>query len=470
LRGARTEIIVGLFALLVLVILSLMTFRVGDFTFGEKKGYKIYAFFDNIAGLSEKTKVKIAGVDAGTVEKIELFAGKARVTLWMFEDVVLYANAYATIKSTGILGDKYLEISSGSTPPVLKNGNTIRDVREETQISDLVKNIADLSSKVAELVTEVSTPEVRKSLRETLLNLRDITGDIKTTVARNKDKISAIMANLEVLTGSMKLDGPETMENLRVASANLRELLEETRPQMVSIANKTEGVIGSFEEITAKINRGEGTIGRLVNDGSLYNSISGAASGIGNFVSRVEKFKTFITFKGDYLAEDSETKGYFNLTLQPRKERYYILGVVTDPVGSVDTTTTTINGTTVTTEEVEEDKLEFNAQIAQRFHDAAVRIGLTESTFGIGADYFLINDKLKFSMDAWDFGEDEAGADSPHVRLGADLFVFKALFLSAGVDNVLNDERRTYFVGGGVTFEDEDLKYVLGAVPSIPGQ
>jgi phospholipid/cholesterol/gamma-HCH transport system substrate-binding protein len=68
----------------------------------------------------------------------------------------------------------------------------------------------------------------------------------------------------------------------------------------------------------------------------------------------------------------------------------------------------------------------------------------------------------------WDFGEDEEDADDPHLRIGADYFVFKGLFLSGGLDNILNDDRRGFYLGGGVRFEDEDFKALLGSLPSVP--
>jgi phospholipid/cholesterol/gamma-HCH transport system substrate-binding protein len=91
-----------------------------------------------------------------------------------------------------------------------------------------------------------------------------------------------------------------------------------------------------------------------------------------------------------------------------------------------------------------------------------------ETTFGVGADYFLLDDKLILTTDIWDLGEDEEDADSPHLTIGVDYFVFKGLFLSGGLDNILNDNRRGFYLGGGVRFEDEDFKTLLGSIPRVP--
>ncbi len=105
-KSLSTELKVGFFALIVMAILTFMTFRIGGLEWLKKEGYIVYVYFKNIAGLDEKTRVKIAGVDAGTIEKIELKEGRAKLTLRLYKDIQLYSDASASIKATGLLGDK----------------------------------------------------------------------------------------------------------------------------------------------------------------------------------------------------------------------------------------------------------------------------------------------------------------------------------------------------------------------------
>ena len=92
---------------------------------------------------------------------------------------------------------------------------------------------------------------------------------------------------------------------------------------------------------------------------------------------------------------------------------------------------------------------------------------MMETTFGFGADYFFNDDKGRLKVDMWDFGEDETGADASHLKIGIDYTVFKYLFVSGGIDNLLNSNRRGIYVGGGLKFEDEDFKYLFGKSPDI---
>ena len=88
--------------------------------------------------------------------------------------------------------------------------------------------------------------------------------------------------------------------------------------------------------------------------------------------------------------------------------------------------------------------------------------GIIESTGGIGLDYYLFDDRPKLSLEAFDFDPDR----KPHLKGGADLTFFKYLYLTAGFDDFISDEgRSSFFVGVGLRFEDDDIKYLLTSAP-----
>ena len=107
--------------------------------------------------------------------------------------------------------------------------------------------------------------------------------------------------------------------------------------------------------------------------------------------------------------------------------------------------------------------MKINAQIAKRYYDFTVRAGIIESTGGAGADYYLFKDKAKLSLEAWDFNR----SSTPHLKASASYDFFKHLFLVAGGDDLSSKERRSFFAGGGIKFEDEDLKYLITSVPKV---
>jgi phospholipid/cholesterol/gamma-HCH transport system substrate-binding protein len=490
-RGISAELKVGAFSLVVLALLTFMTFKVGGFEWIKKKGYVFYAEFNNIAGLDEKTRIKVAGVDAGIIERIDLKEGKARLTLRVNRNVILYSDASAEIKASGLLGDKYLELKTGTREPKLKDGDTIKNIMEVVDINDMFRKLYDVSEHMTVLMSALNevliVPGAKESLKESILSLKDITAGLKDTiyvndkkmrtaldninnlivsiddfVEKNKEPLTTTVSNIRNFSTSLKTEGPDIVANLNNAAKELKEMIDENRPVVKSAAE-------SIESISKTIAQGEGSLGKLVKDDRLYESINKAADGVNKTIGAIDRFRTFITFQADYLTRPKDAKGYFYVTLQPRPDKYYIIGVVGDPVGSVKTTTTTTDGVTVTEKKVEK-KMEFTAQFAKRYKDLAMRIGLTENTFGVGGDYFFMDDNAKISADVWDFSNDEEGAKNPHVKVGFDYFIFKNLFLSAGADNIFNRKKRGGYVGGGLRFEDEDFKYLFGTMPKIPGK
>jgi len=300
-------------------------------------------------------------------------------------------------------------------------------------------------------------------MRNVLDNIQNLTASFNDILNKNRGPFTSTLANMEEFSGKLRSEGPGLIANLNKATKELREMVEENRS---GIRNTVE----SLDNIAKKIDKGEGTIGKLVKDDRLYDNVNKAAESLDRTIGAIDRFKTFITFQADYLAESRDGKGYFYITLQPKPDKYYILGVVNDPLGRVTTkttVTTTASGTTRVKKEETQRKLEFTAQFAKRYRDLAMRLGLTESSFGAGADYFFNKDKGRATIDIWDFSSDDEGAKNPHVRVGVDYYVFKNLFVSAGADNLLNDKRRGGYAGFGVRFEDEDFKYLMGSVPNI---
>ncbi|PAU56568.1 outer membrane lipid asymmetry maintenance protein MlaD [Pseudomonas sp. PIC25] len=136
------EIGVGLFLLAGLLALLLLALRVSGLSVGNNGDtYKLYAYFDNIAGLTVRAKVTMAGVTIGKVTAIDLdrdsFTG--RVTMEI-EDRVdnLPVDSTASILTAGLLGEKYVGISVGGEDELLKDGGTIQDTQSALVLEDLI--------------------------------------------------------------------------------------------------------------------------------------------------------------------------------------------------------------------------------------------------------------------------------------------------------------------------------------------
>jgi phospholipid/cholesterol/gamma-HCH transport system substrate-binding protein len=223
------------------------------------------------------------------------------------------------------------------------------------------------------------------------------------------------------------------------------------------------------EEITRKVSSGEGTLGKLLTDDTTVNNLNKAVESFSELGNRVDRLRTYITFRNEFQLDNSDSKGYFRLRLQPRERRGYIVEVSDDPRGKVTETTldVTSGGTTTTTTTLKtERRLTLSALFAQRFgRDFEVKGGLMENSAGIGVGYEPER-HVTLLFDAWDFNSVRAQHDSPHLKATARVHLGDYVFLQGGMDDFLNSHYSTPFVGAGLTFEDEDLKYLLGTAAS----
>ncbi|BBP81541.1 outer membrane lipid asymmetry maintenance protein MlaD [Pseudomonas sp. No.21] len=136
------EIGVGLFLLAGLLALLLLALRVSGLSVGgASETYKVYAHFDNIAGLTVRAKVTMAGVTIGKVTAIDLdresYTGRVTMELEKRVDN-LPTDSTASILTAGLLGEKYIGISVGGDDQLLKDGGTIRDTQSALVLEDLI--------------------------------------------------------------------------------------------------------------------------------------------------------------------------------------------------------------------------------------------------------------------------------------------------------------------------------------------
>jgi phospholipid/cholesterol/gamma-HCH transport system substrate-binding protein len=141
-QNRTLEIGVGLFLLAGVLALLLLALRVSGLTLGSAEGsYRVYAHFDNIAGLTVRAKVTMAGVTIGRVSAIDLDRDSytGRVTMLLNKEVNnLPEDSTASILTAGLLGEKYIGISVGGEEEVLTDGSVIHDTQSSLVLEDLI--------------------------------------------------------------------------------------------------------------------------------------------------------------------------------------------------------------------------------------------------------------------------------------------------------------------------------------------
>jgi phospholipid/cholesterol/gamma-HCH transport system substrate-binding protein len=140
-----TQVIVGLFAIVGIAALAFLSLRLGRLNLFGVPGYTLFANFDNISGLKENDRVEIAGVPVGHVENISLQDYRARVAMFIDKGVQVDDQAIASIKTSGIIGDKYVSISPGAGDKILGNDGVIRQTQSAFVLEDAIGQLINSS-------------------------------------------------------------------------------------------------------------------------------------------------------------------------------------------------------------------------------------------------------------------------------------------------------------------------------------
>lgn len=137
-RSFDVEFIVGLFVLIGIICLGYLTIKLGKMEILGGDGYEINAVFTNVGGLTTGADVVIAGVKVGKVVRISLADYNAKVTMKISNNVKIQEDSIASIKTKGLIGEKYIEINPGGSEIVLKANDTLRDTQPAVDIEELI--------------------------------------------------------------------------------------------------------------------------------------------------------------------------------------------------------------------------------------------------------------------------------------------------------------------------------------------
>ena len=477
---------VGLFAV-AMAVAAFAVYRFITHRVGSDGGYTVFARMRDATGVAKRSQVRVAGIPVGNVKSVRLDEGLARVDIEIAPDVDLYEDASVTKVSSSLLGEYFMAIAPGTEGKrKLVDGDEIRFVIEGVTTDDLMRQVSEIAADVRRvsraLADSIGTDQGRQNLKDTLQNLADVTDALNQTVRENRASIRNILQNVENLS---ERGGPEVeriLENVREATTEVRELLAKTGEQphekgevrqIIDKVNRAsdnlETTLDNLNTVSERLERGEGTLGRLTKDEHLINEVEGVAEGIGEFIGGVSRLQTIVLLRTDYQFLSSTVKSYVELRLQPREDKYYVVEIVNDPRGltrfeQIDVDTTNPNDPPHYREvrTVTSNAFRFSLQFAQSFGPFTGRFGIKESTGGAGLDLLLFEDRFELRQDLFGFGE----VVIPRWRISLGYEFVPRLWLLGGVDDILNPTRRDYFVGLQLKFNDQDLKGILPFVPS----
>lgn len=450
------EFKVGALVVVIGGLIAFMSMQVSDDPSYMGRSKKAWFLMPNASGLIKGSAIKAAGIPVGVIKDIRLQDGLARIDITVKSDVGLTRSATVQLRSNGILGDKSIEVNPGVLgDPELEDGGQIVNVKSGgglddvmTQVADIAGSLKDVSQNLKEAISDDGTN--KHILGRIVQNVEILTRDLAQMTTENKEQIGEIVDQVHDITSTIdELVNDESDKGFKKTWKNTMARLDSS--------------MKNIEDITNKINKGEGTIGKLISDEQTAEDVSSAIEGISGLVDSANKITTGIDFNSYYLNEVKGARTAIGVTIQPGLDRYYYLGLINDPAGVVESSNTKITTGGATTEIDEtktyKSKTKFTVLYGKNFFNWTLRGGLIDNTGGIGIDYNMLNYKLKASFEAFDF-------EKLQLRASLNYKLFYGIYLMGGYNDMLDKrDAQSAFIGAGVFLTNDDLKLLLTRSP-----
>ena len=284
----KREAKIGLFALLMLLALYWgVNFLKGKDLLSKNTTY--YATYDQVNGMQTSSPVFIRGYKIGMVSNIEFdqrHSDRVVLEFTVKKEFKIPVNSRAKIFSNGIMGGKAVEIELGDAAEYLHKGDTIISAVDRDIMETAGSELEFFKQKINVLVTDMSqTLNSLNSLIETnasgvettVSNLSSMSGSLDALLREGHDDIRDIVANLNALSTALS----ERSENIGGIIENVGAISDSLRAaDLAGVVNNLSATLGELNGILSRVESGEGSLGKLLHDDSLYDSLTSASANL----------------------------------------------------------------------------------------------------------------------------------------------------------------------------------------------
>lgn len=503
-----------------------MSFQIGAVRFDRGRYNSYIVYFYDVSGLARKADVKIAGVKVGWVDHVELVnnGDQVKATVLVLKEFVLHTDAYGLVRQEGLLGSKYLEIIPGDPlAPVLKPGGVLtKPSRDPVSIDELLHEFKHIAHNVAEVTDTfkevLGGPDGIRRLNDSLQNfstaadrVAHFADDMHHLIQRNGNNVDSILNDFRDVASEIRAQVPGIAQDIRQLAERIQGTVLPAIEQSVTrvsnavdrdfnrFATKFENAARPLEQVVCKINDGRGILGKLVNDDEAYNDLRVAVTGLKNYFAKIDKltvvfdthFESMQGLGNKVCFEDA--KGYFNIRIHPLEDYFYLVGYVGVMSGKITRYQKFRRWYDGECKEIipaelplaprdrlkysrqkdvsirQEDAGLWNVQFGKIYGPFAFRFGMFESTFGVGMDLDIPfpSDKFRWvtTLEMFDMrGRNRFGDDRPHLKWLNKVFFTQNIYGVFGADDFVSRHTKNGFVGAGIRFADDDIKYLLSRV------
>ena len=463
----KLEAKIGLFVILGLMALFLLSTQVTKLGSFEQKGYEISAYLDDATGLELQSKVNMNGVAIGEVSKIYIEGRRVRLVLSIQPQVRIPKDSLIVVSQESVLGAKNINILAGESKENVEENGVLKHSKQYAAFDETSDTVNAAASELQLLLKDfrnVLDKQRQEEIKEMIGAFKDVGVNLDTIVLENREALKAAIENMRDMGAGFSQTANTVNKDLPQIMTRLDSLTRRLDSIALTLDNKLPIAMDKFIAIEDNVsglieeNR-ESLKNTLVSADSFFSSGENAFSKVDSILANFTVSELQVNAKADYMVNDSAMKTTAGIIYLPNPETYYMLDMIsTDDYSNVGELP----------EVHDESETYISAQYGKRFDNLLLRAGVIESTGGFGVDYYAYNDRLKFSVDAYDFNAvNDVRGENAHFRVGVQYRMLKHLELFGGWDNFANSKAQTLYFGIGMRFIDNNLKYVLGSASGL---
>jgi phospholipid/cholesterol/gamma-HCH transport system substrate-binding protein len=239
-----------------------------------RSGYHVNALFNTVQDLKVGDSVKMAGVDIGKVEKIALTQDKVRVTMKLDSDAVVRTDSQAAIKFTGLMGQNYVSIGFGSpSAPKVVEGAVLETI-EQPDLNAIMAKLNNAATGIQNLTKSFTGAKIDNLLGPLTDFMKQNSAPITATIANIKNVSSQIAAGQGTI-GKLIYD-QSLYDSAMVTVTNLQDTIATARD-----------TVASAREVLDNVRNGQGTIGKLLTDETLYDSTAASMTNLNQILLKI---------------------------------------------------------------------------------------------------------------------------------------------------------------------------------------
>lgn len=278
------------------LIVAVLGFRVMQDLPVFRQSHRIYAYFDRVDGLSSGNYIYLNGVKVGSVKEIELTNDdRVRVTMGFDLGIKINRGSVAILESSGLLDEKAIIIEKSNSKEQVTYGEYIEGRYEGGMMESLKEEGEMLSNNMSssfnklnvllEQLNNVLTTENRGKVNRTLTNLEVTSNEVSLLLNNKRNELESSIDHLNSILATLDTLSTDNKEQLDTVLVRLDRSLQEFEQLSTNLSNTTD----MLNTILQKIDDGDGTLGKLVNDPSIYNSYDSLAVELRTLIKNINE-------------------------------------------------------------------------------------------------------------------------------------------------------------------------------------